>query len=181
MSRLTLAFALCLAASQVGCSTVQIATEYKQGVDHKKYRTFAWNPVEPGPEQATDARDPAIRKLVFQTIEGQLASRGFKRVEAGASPDFFIAVHGWARDKIDVKQYGYVYGYTGYGTYATGGPAVEVRQYREGTITIDFIDAASKEMFWRGIGSDTFIPGTGAAVVKEAITKVLDAYPPPQK
>ena len=180
MARLTLALAASLAIGLAACSTVQIATEYKQGVDHKRYRTFAWNPVDPGPEQATDARDPAIRKLVFKTIEEQLTPRGFKKAAAGETPDFYIAVHGWARDKIDVKQYGYVYGYTGYGTYATGGPAVEVRQYREGTITIDFIDVASKEMFWRGIGSDTFIPGTGAAVVKEAISKVLDAYPPPR-
>jgi hypothetical protein len=174
-------FAIALALALSACSTVQIDTQYKQGVDYKKYRTFAWNPVEPGPEQATEARDPAIRRLVLGTIEKQLTSRDFKKAADGATPDFLIAVHGWSRDKIDVKQYGYVYGYSGYGMYPTmGGPAVEVRQYKEGTIVVDFIDAATREMFWRGTASDTFIPGTGQAAIKDALGTLLDAYPPRQ-
>jgi hypothetical protein len=55
-----------------------------------------------------------------------------------------------------------------------------VRQYKEGTIVIDFIDATTREMFWRGTASDTFIPGTGRDVIKDAITKLIDAYPPPR-
>jgi hypothetical protein len=172
--------ALALAFALAGCSTVQIDTQYKPNVDYKKYRTFTWNPIEPGPEQATEARDPAVRQYVLGTIEQQLTSRKFVKAAPGSTPDFYIAVHGWSRDKIDVKQYGYVYGYSGYGMYPTmGGPAVEVRQYKEGTIVVDFIDAATREMFWRGTASDTFIPGTGQAAIKEALVKLLDAYPPP--
>jgi hypothetical protein len=173
--------ALALAFALAGCSTVQIDTQYKPNVDYKKYRTFAWNPVQPGPEQASEARDPAVRAFVLSTIERELTGRKFVMAAAGAVPDFYIAVHGWSRDKIDVKQYGYVYGYSGYGMYPTmGGPAVEVRQYKEGTIVIDFIDATTREMFWRGTASDTFIPGTGRDVIKDAITKLIDAYPPPR-
>jgi hypothetical protein len=172
--------ALALAFALAGCSTVQIDTQYKPNVDYKKYQTFAWNPIEPGPEQATEARDPAVRAYVMSTIEQVLTGRKFRKAAAGATPDFCIAVHGWSRDKIDVKQYGYVYGYSGYGMYPTmGGPAVEVRQYKEGTIVVDFIDAATHEMFWRGTASDTFIPGTGRAAIKDALVTLLDAYPPP--
>ncbi len=179
MPRLTLTLALAVAL--LGCSTVQIDTQYKPGTDYKRYQTFTWNPIEPGPEQATEARDPAIRQFVLGTIEKELTGRGFKKAAAGATPDFYIAVHGWSRDKIDVKQYGYVYGYSGYGMYPTmGGPAVEVRQYKEGSIVIDFIDATSREMFWRGTASDTFLPGTGQAAIKDAVGKLLEAYPPPR-
>jgi hypothetical protein len=176
-----LAFAAVLAVSLAGCATVQIDTQYKRDVDYRRYQTFAWNPVEPGPEQAPEARDPEIRRLVLGTIEEQLLGRKFKRASQGATPDFFIAVHGWSRDKIEVKQYGYVYGYSGYGMYPTmGGPAIQVEQYKEGTIVIDFIDPGTKEMFWRGTASDTFLPGTGRGAVKDAIIKLLDAYPPPR-
>ena len=174
--------ALALVFGLAGCSTVQIDTQYKPGTDYKKYRTFAWNPIEPGPEQATEARDPAVRQLVFSTIEKRLIDRGFRKAAPEATPDFFIAVHGWSRDKIDVKQYGYVYGYSGYGMYPTmGGPAVEVRQYKEGTIVVDFIDVTTHEMFWRGTASDTFLPGTGRDAVKDALAALLDAYPPPRQ
>jgi hypothetical protein len=174
MSRFLLSLGLAVALA--GCSTMQIASQFAQNADFKKYHTFAWNPVDPGPEQATDARDPAIRKLIFGTIEQELAPRGFKKAEPGAMPDFFIAVHGWARDKIEVKQYGYVYGTTAYGYVA--GPSIEVNQNREGTLVIDFIDAGTKEMFWRGTASDTFTPETNRAAIKEAVVKLIDAYPP---
>jgi Domain of unknown function (DUF4136) len=175
-------FAVALAVALTGCSTVQIDTQYKRDVDFGKYRAFAWNPVEPGPEQSQEARNPAIRQFVLGTIELQLSARGFQLAAPGTTPDFLIAVHGWSRDRIEVRQYGYAYGYGPYGMYPMmAGPAVEVRRYKEGTIVVDFIDAGTKELFWRGTASDTFMPGTGPDSIKEAIATLLAAYPPPKK
>lgn len=175
-------FAVALAVALAGCSTVQIDTQYKRDVDFGKYRTYAWNPVEPGPEQSPEARKPDVRQFVLGAIELQLSARDFKRAAPGAAPDFLIAVHGWARDRIEVRQYGYAYGYGPFGMYPMmGGPALEVRHYKEGTIVVDFIDASTRELFWRGTASDTFIPGTGRDSIKEAIAMLLAAYPPPRK
>lgn len=175
------ALALAVMVGLAGCSTVQIDTQYQRGADFSKFRSFAWNPVGPGPEQASAARDPAVRQFVLATLERQLLARGLVRAAPGATPDFYVAVHGWARDRIQVRQYGYAYGH-GYGAYpATVGPALEVREYKRGTILVDFIDAGTREMFWRGAATDTFVPGTGRAAIEEAIAKLLDAYPPPAR
>jgi Putative metallopeptidase/Domain of unknown function (DUF4136) len=68
-----------------------------------------------------------------------------------------------------------------YGFYPTlarpGG--VDVRQYRDGTLIIDLIDAATKQMVWRGTTTDSFDPGAEAKTVSKAIEKTLAEYPPP--
>jgi len=59
-------------------------------------------------------------------------------------------------------------------------PAVEVRQYRDGTLIIDLVDARSKQMIWRGTATDTFSPGMEAQKAAEAVSKTLAEYPPPK-
>ena len=53
-----------------------------------------------------------------------------------------------------------------------------MRAYRSGTLILDFVDGTSREMFWRGTGSDSVSPDQGPAALEEAIVKIIDAYPP---
>ena len=131
-----LTFALALAA----CSSMKVQTEYDRTADFKGYRTYAWILQQPGPEQAPEARDPRIRESVFRGVDQALASKGMTRVAPDQSPELLVAVHGWAVNRIDVQSYGYHYGATPYGFYPTmATPAVEVRQYRDGTLIIDLV------------------------------------------
>ena len=173
----TLAFALALAA----CSSMKVQTEYDRNADFKGYRSYAWLLQQPGPEQSPEARDPRIREAVFQGIDQALASKGLTRVTPDQSPELLVAVHGWAINRIDVQSYGYNYAATPYGFYPTmATPAVAVRQYRDGTLIIDLVDARSKQMVWRGTATDTFSPGMEAQKVAEAVSKTLAEYPPPK-
>jgi len=58
-------------------------------------------------------------------------------------------------------------------------PAVDVREYRDGTMIIDLVDASTKQMVWRGTATDTFSPGAEAQKAGEAVEKTLAEYPPP--
>ena len=169
---------IAMAALAVACSSVKVQTEYDRAANFKGYKTYAWIPQQPGPEQAPAARDPRVREAVIHGVEDALAKKGLQRTEQ--SPDLLIAVHGWAVNRIDVKNYGYAYGPSPYGYYptlATGG--VDVRQYRDGTLIIDLIDASTHQMVWRGTATDTFDPGAEAKTVSNAVAKTLDEYPPP--
>lgn len=173
----TLALAVALAA----CSSVKVQTEYDKAANFKGYRTYAWIPQEPGPEQAPAARDPRIREAVIRGIDDGLAAKGLTRKEPDQSPDLLVAVHGFAVNQIDVRSYGYTYGPVPYGMYptlATSG-GVDVRQYRAGTLIIDLVDAQTKQLVWRGTATDTFDPGAEAKTVSKAIDATLEEYPPP--
>jgi len=171
---------LALAAALAACSSVKVQTEYDKATNFKGYKTYAWIPQEPGPEQAPAARDPRIREAVIRSIDSGLASKGLTKKEPDQSPDLLVAVYGFAVNRIDVRTYGYAYGPTPYGMYPTlatpGG--VDVRQYRDGTLIIDLVDASSKQMVWRGTATDTFEPGAEAKTVSKAVQETLAEYPP---
>src|SRR3954469_6913528 len=173
-----LASALALTA----CSSMKVHTEYDKTINFRNYKTSAWLGRRPGPEQAAAARDPRIREAVVHGIDGNLTSRGLTKVAPDQSPDLLVAVHGWAVERIDVKTYGYAYAghpyyYGAYPVMAT--PSVDVRQYRDGTMIIDLVDATTRQMVWRGTATDSFNPGAEAETAAKAVSKTLSEYPPP--
>lgn len=171
---------LALALAIAGCSSMKVQTEFNKATNFKSYRTYAWIRQPPGPEQAPAVRDPRIREAVIGGIDRGLASKGMTKVELEQNPDLLVAVHGWANSRIDVKSYGYAYGPTPYGMYPVlATPAVDVREYRDGTMIIDLVDASTKQMVWRGTATDTFSPGAEAQKAGEAVEKTLAEYPPP--
>jgi hypothetical protein len=173
-----------LALSLAGCATLKVETEYVEGADFKRYRSFAFLTMQPGPEQAPVIRDPQVRERIRFFVQRELLKRGFVLAPEGVLPDFFIAMHGWAQDQIAVDQYGYGYGagyrygYHGGAVMVSTAPQVAVRAYRSGTLILDFVDGAKREMFWRGTASDSVSPEQGPAALEQAIIKVLEAYPP---
>jgi hypothetical protein len=180
MNRNALTAALLL--SLAGCATLKVETEYVEGADFKKYRTFDFLTMVPGPEEAPLIRDPQVQARIRFFVERELVQRGFRKVPGGTLPDFFIAMHGWAETQIAIDSYGYGYG-AGFG-YGYGGavvttaPPVSVRSYRSGTLILDFVDGTSREMFWRGTGSDSVSPEQGPKALENGIVKILEQYPP---
>ena len=77
------AFAAALALSLAGCATLKVETEYVEGADFKKYRTFDFLTMEPGPEEAPVIRDPQVQARVRYFVERELLKRGFKKVPGG--------------------------------------------------------------------------------------------------
>ncbi|HZX97124.1 MAG TPA: DUF4136 domain-containing protein [Myxococcales bacterium] len=173
---------LVLGFAVVACSSVKVQTEYDQATNFKGYKTYAWILQPPGPEEAPAVRDPRIREAVIQGVDNALASKGLIKAGQGEPSDLLVAVHGFAVNRIDVRSYGYSYGPSPYGFYptlATGG--VDVHQYRDGTLMIDLVDAASKQMVWRGTATDSFEPGAEAKTIAKAVEKTLAEYPPKGK
>jgi hypothetical protein len=181
-----IAFAAALALSLAGCATLKIETEYVEGADFKKYRSFDFLTMDPGPEQAPMMRDPQVRARIRLLVERELTKRGFIKVPEGTLPDFFIAMHGWAQDQIRVEQYGYNYAYgnayfgpmVGTAGMTSTGSMVSVQAYRSGTLVLDFVDGKERQMFWRGTASDSVSPDQAPAALEQGVIKLIAAYPP---
>jgi hypothetical protein len=174
---------LVLAAALAGCSSVQVRTEFDTAAKYADYKSYAWIAPPPGPEQAPAIRDPQIRSFVVQTVDRELARKGLVRTALESNPDFLVSVVGWSKTDVVVSNYGYSYG----GAYAYGPyygaavmvPVAEVRQYTEGTMLLDFVDAKTKKLFWRGTASDTVTTPEGLrSSVDEAVRKLMEQYPP---
>jgi hypothetical protein len=167
-----------LAVSLAGCSTLQVKTEYDASAAFPSYRSYAWLATAPGAEQAAAIRNPAVRTLVVTAIDREMAKKGLVRTTTDANPDFYVSVIGWGQSRVEVTSYGYGYAPGMYHAY----PAVAVEQYTNGTLLLDFVDAKTKALFWRGTAADTFnSPDEVQAKIDEAAKELLAAYPPPAK
>jgi hypothetical protein len=176
---------LVLALALAGCAGAKVNTQYDPGAPFGSYKTYAWLATQPGAEQAATVRDPGARQLIVNAVDREMARKGFTRTTPDANPDLFVSVIGWAQQRVEVSNYGYAYGgaYT-YGPYGPGYavPVAQVNQYTDGTLLLDFVDAKTRQLVWRGTATDTVtsldqLKGT----IDEAARKLLEAYPPQKK
>ena len=161
-----------------GCSSVTVNSDYDPAVDFSKYKTFKLHDGESMPGDAL-ARNPLIQKRVYQSIEKELQAKGFTVAESG-DPDFIVVAHGGTKEKTQVTDWG------GYGWYnpwwGPYGGRVDVSQYQEGTLVIDIVDFAEKEMVWRGLGTavlgDNPSPEKIQKTVDQYVSQILAKFPP---
>jgi len=112
-------------------------------------------------------------------VNRQLTAKGLK--QDSSNPDFVIAYHVGVEDKVDVRDWGYTYAIRGrYWGVRTRG--VEVHQYKEGTLILDFVDAKTMELLWRAAGSgaakENPTPKEVEKSINKAIAKFLENFPP---
>lgn len=167
----------CLMGFLISCSRVyDVQFDYDTKTDFSNMKTYDWLHV---PDTADI--DSLTLQRIKKATNTQLKAKGFKITSD--NPDFSIATHVGRKDKVRVMNWGY--GYAPYGRYwgATWGPGgVDVYQYEEGSLMLDFVDPKSKNLIWRGSckaqvdSSPT--PEAREKLINEAVTKILDKFPP---
>jgi hypothetical protein len=142
------AAALLLAAC---ASTPRIQVDADPAAEFNRYRTFAF--VSP---LGTDRGEygTLLSQRLKAAAQRELESRGYRLVEA--DPDLLVNFNVAVADRVETTPgpafgMGY-YGYRG-GFYSpwAGWGSNEVRSYREGTLNVDLVDAARKQLVWEGL------------------------------
>jgi len=162
------------------CSTVyDVRYDYDKQTDFQTLKTYDWMPIPDGVEI-----NSLVVKRVKKATEPELAARGL--VKAPSKPDFLIVQHITTQEQIEVANWGYGYGpYPRYGGGYWGPGGVPTYSYEEGTLVLDFVDAKTKQLIWRGSAKaeiDTVdSPEESWELIKKAVEEILKKYPPPQK
>ena len=163
---------LCLIIFAAGCSTISVTHDYDPQADFSSLRTFAWLPFP-----KTVKVNSLVVKRVQDAVTRELEAKGMQKNPQ--NPDFLIAMHGATQEKLDITDWGYTTG--PYGRY-WGGRDVSVRQYTEGTLVLDFVDAKSKNLLWRGVAKGaidpTASPRERTERINEGAAKLLAEFPP---
>lgn len=177
---LAVAFALFIA----GCSSVSITTDYDHEANFAAYKTFAWMTVSQDVVTANATtnmfQNSLVDKRFRSAVNARLQAKGMS--QDSASPDIYLMYHTGTENKVNVTNYGYGYGPRwGYGT---GG--VDVQQYTQGTIILDFVDSKTKQLVWRGVATGALAQNPDPAKAEEKLNAVaydlLEEYPPaPEK
>lgn len=169
-----------------GCSSIDVHTDHDPSADFSQYRTYDWEPVEPGHEASdlSGVPNPLLEKRIRSAVEAQLAEKGLRKAGAEAAPDLLVRSRVVQRQRLESTGshvglgLGFGRGYWGAGVAGYPG-GVETRQYTEGTLVLDFIDSRTNHLVWRGIATDTVGPPEDSQEdVSEAVAETLEKYPP---
>ena len=169
----------------LGCSSsITYNYDWDRDEDLTKYSSFAWMvvPQAPPPGDIKTAREQSdlLDKRIKRAVTSQLEARGHKQDDA--NPTFVVAYHLGSEDKVSVTDWGYRYGPGPWGYY---GHDIDVRQYTQGTLVLDFIDASTKQLFWRGEASKAIDQNASQEevdqVINEAVAGLLKNWPPEEK
>jgi hypothetical protein len=165
-----------------GCSQYDIQHDYDMDSNFNAFKTYAWMPrtITDASGSATTAvqNNSLLDKRIRSAVEAQLQVEGF--VPNEESPDVLVVYHTGLKDKVDVTDWGYTYA----GSYWGGGlgRSVDVYQYTEGTLIVDLVNAANKQLVWRGSATGVVEPGRTPeqveARINDVVQKIFDNYPP---
>jgi len=147
-------------ACAVGCTSIDVKTDYDQSTDFRKFKTFAFAGMT-DLNQAGVLSNSLIRKRIETAIGQELTKKGLRSVTLAQNPDLFV--HYWmgVKDKQVVEATAPAMGgYGWYGRYGYGGSygGVTTYEYQEGTLITDLIDEEGPGMACNDEGRTSKLP-----------------------
>jgi hypothetical protein len=160
----------------ISCSSVKVISDYDTKVDFSSYKTFAF--YKKGIDKASVS--DLDKKRIMRAIENELIEKGISKSE---NPDMLISIFTKSREQVNVTDnnigYGFGWGYNPW--FMRGSTNLNINQYTEGTLFIDFIDKNNNELIWQGIGSGAMKMTNidkKEKRINEFVNKIILAYPP---
>ena len=164
-----------------------VSYDFDASQDFSRYRSFdlyAPGHHGKGPQVPEDTlMDARIRRAVA----GELQAKGFIREET-ADPDFLVACYPVYRVRRTrtTTRVGFGRGgwYRPWG-YRVGTSFSQVHASREGSLTIEIVDAKTNQLVWRGTDEGVLTglddPGRADDAVASAVKDVLAKFPPKRR
>lgn len=178
---------VCLTAATVvlaACTTLRVGSDHDPAASFSAYHTYAWMPPR---TKVYESPNPLVVQRAHDAIQNALSAKGYQLVSNAAEADFVVDFTIGSRERTDVSSYPAPYGGPWFWgrSYWWGGPywgsEVDVRQYREGTISIDIFDARTHRPVWHGWARKELTRADlehSAGSIREAVDSVLAQFPP---
>jgi hypothetical protein len=176
-----------VAGGLAGCSSISVQTDHDPSTKFATYPSYTLSPSPQGLAPSPSG-DTALRG----TLRTELAARGITEAAAGQPADLEIVSHVFAHEETSVEQYtqwGYVSGPGGRWPYRRGSYTMwvgapvtytDVRNYTHGTLMLDFIDARTHRLVFRGTGAGSVgSPRANARSIEKAVEKIISRLPQP--
>jgi len=173
-----------LALLASACSTTPgVQTDYNSAYDFSGARSFAI--VEPSTvsNSLSMASNDILHNRIASAIGAALTARGFQLVEP-AQADMLVSFLVTTENKTEIHEYNTGFAYQSCWRCGPwmGASTIDVDQYTEGTLFVDFIDPKSKQLQWRGTVSKRLSKSRTMEerkqMVDEIVTSVIAKFPP---
>lgn len=151
-----------LATISCACSSVSITNVNKaDGFSISNYKTFNFYDVQATGDGLSE-NYKANLDLLKEAITKQMKLKGLSTNTS--EPDLLINIGTVISQKVQTRETSISdpgarnsVTYMGYRDYSWKSETVEVSRYREGTVTLDFVERASKKLVWQG-SAESIVP-----------------------
>ena len=180
MYRAKFAAVALLAASIAGCAATDAPNtrvDYDRQADFSVYRTFGF-PKETGTDRGGYAT--LVTSYFKSAVGTAMEARGYKY--SAENPDLLVNFYMNTRERTEIRPgvdtgFGY-YGYRS-GLYR-GWDDDRTVNYQVGTINVDIVDAAKKQLVWEGVSEGRVSEAALAnpqVTVNAVVTELMRKYP----
>lgn len=162
------------------CATLQVGSDYDKGASFANYHTFT---IMHRDHRGTT--NPLVVSRADDDIRTALESKGYRLAADPSMADFSVDFTIGSKDRTDVNTYPAPYGGPWWGGGWWGGAYwgnnIDVRQYKEGTLSIDVFDARSHRPVWHGWAKKQLSRKDieqSEEPIRRAVDAVLAKFPP---
>ena len=173
-----------LALGLWACTTFNVKTDHDSTADFSTFKTFAFAGL--ADVNKGGIYDNSLTQKRIETAVGrELTAKGLRQVGLDEPQD--LLVHYWISvlDKQRLESGGTSVGVArgprgGYGWGAGYGGGVTTVEYKEGTLILDLVESAQKQLVWRAtiVGTLQDSSQDNVELANEAIAKAFKNYPP---
>lgn len=137
-----------------GCSTLRVGSDYDKQATFTNFHTFTVMQ-----RQHLRVRNPLVVSRAQDAITQELIRKGYQQATDPASADFSVDFTIGSHERTDINSYPEPYAGVGWAGWGGGrgwwggrywGNDIDVRQVREGTLSIDVFDARTHRPVWHG-------------------------------
>jgi len=138
--------------SFLSCNAIRVLpVESAPGVNWQEKRTFEFYQVQASGDTITAQFANGISDLQ-QAIATELKQRGYE--QSANRPDWLINIGIVVNTQVQTRQTDFrtdgAPRYVGQRNYSWKSETVELGRYREGTVSVHIVDAARRELLWKG-------------------------------
>ena len=150
-----------------------VQTDFDHQTNFSQYKTYSWQEIKPA-NSLWDAR-------IKNAVDAELEAKGWTQVASGGD----VAVVAMKASKTQrtlqtfYDGFGGGWGWRRFGGGGFGDATTTEQDYKVGTLVIDFYDARTKQLIWRGSAQDT-ISDKAAQNEKnldKGVAKMFKAFP----
>ena len=176
-----------LALGLWACTSFNVQTDHDATADFSAFKTFGFAGLA-DVNKGGIYDNSLMQKRIESAVVRELTAKGFRQVGVDEHPD--LLVHYWVnvQDKQRLESGGTSVGVArgprgGYGWGAGYGGGVTTVEYKEGTLILDLVEPAQKQLVWRAtiVGTLQDSAEQNTELGNKAIAKAFEDYPPNKK
>ena len=158
------------------CTSIKVFSDYDRNIDFSNYETFAYFKPEIDKVDISDLD----KRRILKALDSEMNLKGLSKSE---TPDLLIGFTTKAKEQIYVNtgnNFGWGWGW-GFNPWFWGnGGYNSVSTRTEGTLYVNIIDAATKQLIWQGKGRggiNEFMKNRDERI-SLFIHEIIENYPP---